>query len=198
MGMTKTTKRPAQRDLKIGARVRHARIVKGIRMRELADAIGCAESSISKIESGHVVPSLPMLQRIVEALGGDMSSFFATNPDAPGIVQRAGQRMVANGDPIRDGKGISYERMVSFARGNLLEANIHIVEPGGGREDRVTHEGETLGYVLEGQIELIIEKQAYLLSAGDSFSYRNHLTSRYSNPGATVARMIWVNTPHVY
>ena len=194
---SKTPKSPSARDLQIGARVRHARIMAGIRMRELAERIGCAESSISKIESGHVVPSLPMLQRIVEALDRDLSSFFGADLDSPAIIQRAGQRVVTNSDPIHDGKGIRYERMMSFGTGNLLEANIHIVEPGGGREDRVTHQGETFGLVIEGQIELTIEGSAYTLSAGDSFSYKNHLTSSYRNPGATVARMLWVNTPHV-
>jgi transcriptional regulator with XRE-family HTH domain len=196
--MTRSLRRPTQTDLQIGARVRHARIIAGVRMRELADAIGCAESSISKIESGRVVPSLPMLQRIVEALGRNLSSFFGADLDAPGIIQRAGKRVVTANDPIRDGKGVSYERMVSFGHGNLLEANIHIVEPGGGREDRVTHQGETLGYMLEGQIELTIEKSAYTLSAGDSFSYKNHLTSSYLNTGSSVARMLWVNTPQVH
>lgn len=202
--MTKNSKPPKEapngtsRDLQIGARVRHARILAGIRMRELAEKIGCAESSISKIESGRVVPSVPMLQRIVEALGRDLSSFFGADLTAPGIIQRAGQRVVTKTDPIRDGKGISYERMVSFGHGNLLEANIHVVEPGGGRIDRVTHQGETLGYVIEGSIELTIEETPYLLTAGDSFSYKNHLTSRYRNPGATTARVLWVNTPQVH
>lgn len=188
----------ASRDLQIGARVKHARILAGIRMRELAEKIGCAESSISKIESGRVVPSVPMLQRIVEALGRDLSSFFGADLTAPGIIQRAGQRVVTKTDPIRDGTGISYERMVSFGHGNLLEANIHVVEPGGGRLDRVTHQGETLGYVIEGAIELTIEETPYLLTAGDSFSYKNHLTSRYRNPGTTTARVLWVNTPQVH
>jgi len=202
--MTKNTKpkkeapNDASRDLQIGARVKHARILAGIRMRELADKIGCAESSISKIESGRVVPSVPMLQRIVEALGRDLSSFFGADLTAPGIIQRAGQRVVTKTDPIRDGKGISYERMVSFGHGNLLEANIHVVEPGGGRVDRVTHQGETLGYVIDGSIELTIEDTPYLLTAGDSFSYKNHLTSSYRNPGATTARMLWINTPQVH
>jgi transcriptional regulator with XRE-family HTH domain len=193
--MTKNTKQNgASRDLRIGARVRHARILAGIRMRELAESIGCAESSISKIESGRVIPSLPMLQRIVEALGRDFAWFFGSNPDN-WIVQRANERMIVPGDPVRDGKGISYERMVSFEQGNILEANIHIVAPGGGRQDRVTHPGETLGFVLEGQIELTIEEASYLLSAGDSFSFRNRLTSIYRNPGSSTARMLWVNTP---
>jgi transcriptional regulator with XRE-family HTH domain len=195
---TNTAPKFDSRDLQIGARVKQARILAGIRMRELAEKIGCAESSISKIENDRVVPSLPMLQRIVEALGRDLTSFFGADLTAPGIIQRAGQRVVTKTDPIRDGKGISYERMVSFGQGNLLEANIHIIEPGGGRLDRVTHQGETLGYMIEGSLELTIEETPYLLTAGDSFSYRNHLTSSYRNPGTTTARVLWVNTPQVH
>ena len=75
---TKTAKRgtpsPAvvkSDDLQIGARVKHARILAGKRMRDLAHAVGCTESMISKIESGGVVPSLSMLQRLVAALDRD-------------------------------------------------------------------------------------------------------------------------------
>ncbi len=59
-------------------------------MRELALKVGCTESMISKIENARVVPSLPMLKRLVEALDRDLTSFFGSDPHAPGIVQRAG------------------------------------------------------------------------------------------------------------
>ena len=62
--------------LQIGARLKHARILAGVLMRELAAKVDCTESMISKIESGRVMPSLPMLQRIVDALGRDLPSFF--------------------------------------------------------------------------------------------------------------------------
>src|SRR3982751_5498986 len=57
--------------LQIGARVKHARLLAGIRMRELALKVGCTQSMISKIESGRVVPSLQMLQRLVPAVERD-------------------------------------------------------------------------------------------------------------------------------
>ncbi len=194
--MTMTDPETSDPDLRIGPRVKQARILAGIRMRELADQIGCAESSISKIESGRIIPSLPMLNRIVQALGRDLASFFADDPGAPAIVQRAGERVVTpfGTGGSASGRGILYERMTSLARGNLMEANIHIVEPGGGREDRVTHPGETFGLMLEGEIELVIEDVTYRLAAGDSFSFRNRLASRYRNNGTATARMLWVNT----
>ncbi|MFZ2648715.1 MAG: cupin domain-containing protein [Burkholderiaceae bacterium] len=189
---------PKPDDLQIGGRVKHARLMAGIRMRELAVKVGCTESMISKIESGRVVPSLPMLQRLVGALDRDLSSFFGSDLDSPGIVLRAGRRPVVLTDPIRRGPGVSYERLVPFAAGNLLECNIHVIEPGGSKEDLITHQGETVGYVIEGQLELTIESTKYELSAGDSFFFKNHLTNSYRNPGSGATRVIWVNTPQIH
>ena len=62
----------------------------------------------------------------------------------------------------------------------------------------ITHQGETLAYLIEGQMEVTIEGTAYALSAGDSYHYKNHLTSSYRNTGATTARLIMVNTPQVH
>ncbi len=185
-------------DLQVGARIRHARLLSGIRMRELSERVGCTESMISKIENGKVVPSLPMLQRLVDAMGLDLGSFFGADPNSPGIIQRAGERPVTAIDPIRQGAGIHYERLVPFGAGHLLEANVHVIEPGGSKEDQITHQGETLGYVIEGQLELTIEDATYRLGAGDSFFFRNHFTNRYRNPGTAVTRVIWVNTPQVH
>lgn len=185
-------------DLQIGGRVKHARLMAGIRMRELAVKVGCTESMISKIESGRVVPSLPMLQRLVSALERDLSSFFGLDLDSPGIVLRAGQRPVVLTDPIRHGPGVSYERLVPFAAGNLLECNIHVVEPNGSKEDLITHQGETVGYVVQGQLELIIDTTSYVLTTGDSFFFKNHLTNSYRNPGPGATRVIWVNTPQIH
>lgn len=185
-------------DLQIGGRLKHARLLAGILMRELAVKVGCTESMISKIESGRVVPSLPMLQRLVAALDRDLASFFGSDPNSPGLVLRAGERPVAHTDPIRKGSKVSYERLVPFGAGNLLEGNIHVIAPKGAKDDPITHQGETLGYVLEGQLDLTIETTRYRLDIGDSFFFKNHLTNRYSNPGPGSARVLWVNTPQVH
>lgn len=185
-------------DLQVGARLKHARQLAGIRMRELAAKVGCTEGMISKIENARVMPSLPMLQRLVEALGRDLPSFFGSNPDAPGLVLRAGQRPIVTTDPIRKGHGVHYERLIPFGAGNLLEGNIHVVAPDGAKHDPITHQGETMGYVIQGQLELSIEGTTYLLNAGDSFFFKNHLTNSYRNPGLQEARVLWVNTPQVH
>lgn len=195
---TPTANASAPDTLQIGARVKHARLLAGIRMRELAQKVGCTESMVSKIESGRVVPSLQMLQRLVAALERDMASFFGSNLNSPGLILRAGERSLVATDPLRKGPGVGYERLVPFAAGNLLECNIHVVQPAGHKHDPITHQGETVGYVIEGQLELTIDTTAYVLSAGDSFFFKNHLSNSYRNIGATTARVLWVNTPQVH
>ncbi len=64
--------------------------------------------------------------------------------------------------------------------------------------DQITHQGETVGYVIDGELELTIENSTYRLSTGDSFFFKNHLTNRYRNTGTVLARVIWVNTPQVH
>ncbi len=187
-----------RRELQVGARLKHARLLEGILIRELAERVGCAESMISKIENGKVTPSLEMLQRLVEALNRDLSSFFGADINSPGLVQKASERTISQTDALRGGTGVSYERLVPLAAGNLLEGNIHRIEPGGEKIDQITHQGETVGYVIEGELELTIEGTVYQLSTGDSFFFKNHLTNRYRNTGSALTRVIFVNTPQVH
>ena len=153
---------------------------------------------ISKIENGKVAPSLVMLHRLVAALNRDLSSFFGADISSPGLIQRDGERPISTTDAIRGGTGVSYERLVPFAAGNLLEGNIHRIEPGAEKIDQITHQGETLGFVIEGELELTIESTIYQLKAGNSFFFKNHLTNRYRNIGNMLTRVIWVNTPQIH
>jgi transcriptional regulator with XRE-family HTH domain len=189
---------PDPSNLKVGIRLRHARILRGLRMRDLAEAVGCDESMISKIEAGKVLPSLPMLDKMVAALDRDMASFFGLTIDDHHLVQKPADRLKVTTDALRGGTGVTYERLAPIAAGNLLEANIHIVAPGGQKVDMITHQGEAVGYLICGEIELTIDNTVYRMSAGDSFFFKAYLTNGYRNVGNAEARIIWVNTPQIH
>ena len=180
--------------LLFGARLRHARLAKGMRQQALADLAGCSKSMLSKIEADRVVPSLPTLQRIAKALEITLANLLADPPEGE-IVSRPGSRPVLNVDPLRRGEGIQYERLVPFGQAVLLEANIHIIAPQGGRDDPIQHQGEELGLVLEGQLELNVGGRTYLARAQDSFFFSSVLGHSYRNPGPGITRVVWVNTP---
>jgi uncharacterized cupin superfamily protein len=82
--------------------------------------------------------------------------------------------------------------------GHLLEGNLHILAPGGGSEGVLMHEGEEVGYVLEGELELKVEGVLYILKSGDSFVYRSELPHSYRNSGKTLTKVLWVSTPPTF
>lgn len=185
-------------EIKIGMRLKHGRLVKGLRLNELAERLECSESYLSKVENDKVRPSLAMLHKIVGALDMTISQLFDDNGDASTDqiqVVRADDRHVIQSKPPRMGFGIALERLVATSRGSLLEANIHRIEPGGHTDGVISHEGEEIGYVLEGQIDVELDGVWYTFKKGDSFFFKSDLPHGYKNPGDAEAKILWVNTP---
>lgn len=183
----------------IGVRLRHARLTKGLSLRAVADQVGCSESFVSKIENDKVNPSLATLHKLVRVLETNIAALFSDGPDESSVqIFRPGSRPLIRMDPLRHGKGIVLERLLSQARSTLLQANIHRIDPGGESDGRIEHEGEEIGYILQGELELRIDDKTYLLSAGDSFFFPSHLPHGYSNPGAIETQVLWINTPPTF
>lgn len=183
---------------RFGFKVRHLRRTKGLRLKDLASAVGCSESMISKIETDKVYPSLVMLHNLVTALGSNIGEIFSNQPVPNAVIERHGQRPVIMSDALRPGFGIMLERLIPYSQGHLLQANVHIVTPGGKSEGAIFHQGEELGYVVEGQLNISVDGMDYHLEAGDSFYFNSNLPHAYHNPGSTTARVVWVNTPPTF
>ena len=79
-----------------------------------------------------------------------------------------------------------------------LQAMIYVIPPGAGNFEPVNHHGEEIGYVLEGMIELTIDRRTFLLAADDAFTFQSHLDHSFRNPGQVTARVLWVNTPATF
>ena len=184
-------------NIEIGVRLRHARLTKGLSLRRLAGEVGCTESFLSKVENNKVRPSLAMLHRIVVTLEINVATLFSEvgPPVGPVAIMRRGKRAAIKMDPLRHGLGIVLERLVSNALTKLLEANIHHVAPQSSSDGCIQHDGEELGYVLHGKLELMVDGVTYLVDQGDSFFFHSNLPHGYRNPGDTDARVLWVNTP---
>ena len=178
----------------LGVKLRHTRMTKGLRLRELAEKAECSESMLSKIENGRAVPSLKTLYRIAEALDLTVGQLFAQPTEPNGLVSRAGERPIVHADPLRNGPGLTLERLIPYHQSHLLEGSIHNIAPGGSG-GLISHEGEEVAYILEGQVEFIVGDEHFLLKAGDSICYRSEQPHGYRNGGAEHAKLIVVNTP---
>lgn len=192
----------AQTDLasavRIGAKIRHARLLRGLSLRQLADKVGCSVSALSKIECQKANPSITMLHRVCSALEMNMAALFSGGEDFS-VVTRGQDRPVIQTDQVRRGEGIRLERLVPYSASSLLQGNIHVIQPGGGSDHGLQHEGEEIGYVIEGHLELIVDGVTYLAEAGDSFFFRSDQPHSYRNASDTAeARVIWINTPPTF
>ena len=184
--------------LRIGTKIKHARKVRNLRLRQLAEAVGCSESMLSKVENDKINPSLQMLHRIVTELGISIAELTAETPDDATIVMRQGNRPVIDTSHTREGTGTSLEWLMPQANASLLEASIHSVEPGEGSSGTITHDGEEMGYVLEGTLELEVDGEKHIVNAGDSFFFASVRPHGYKNPGDVPVRVLWVTTPPTF
>lgn len=178
----------------IGRQLHRIRRRAGLSLKAVSERAGCSESLLSKVENGRANPSLSMLHRIVAALGTSMASLFDTGGNGERVVFRKHERPRIRLDS-GSARAIVLERLVPEDGDHLLQANIHVVGAGGDSHGTITHEGEELGYVLQGVLELTVDGRAYRVESGDCFVFRSELPHAYRNLGETEARIFWVNTP---
>ncbi len=181
----------------VGVTLRLRRRGLDLTLDQVASRAGCSESMLCKIETGKVNPSITLLRRLAQALQVNIAALF-DDAFMPGIVQRAGQRPRLNDGNLRHGDGVMLERLVPHAQGITLQADIHEIAPGGASDGLITHQGEEMGYVLDGIVELIVDSQRWRLEPGDSFHFRSERPHGYRNLGDRTARILWVNTPPTF
>ena len=60
------------------------------------------------------------------------------------------------------------------------------------------HDGEEVGVILEGELELTVGESVNVLRTGDSFFFRSDVTHGYRNVGEGACRVVWINTPPTF
>ena len=185
---------------RLGPRLRHARTLLGLSLREVADQVGISESFVSKIENDHVRPSLATLHKIVTVLQTNIGFLFADveNESEKVMLNRQGRRPVIRVLGKSRRSGIMLERLIPALPENLLQANIHVVPPGEGTDELISHSGQEFGFILEGNLDLTVAGETYSLSQGDAFVFESVHPHGYRNNSGKIARVIWVNTPPTF
>jgi transcriptional regulator with XRE-family HTH domain len=179
---------------RVGGRVRHFRLAKRMRLKDLAIASDCSESLLSRVENNLTNPSLATLHRVASALGVSTVALFEDTAPSPLVIYTPEERLTIG----RGAPGEKAEILVPYAENRRLEGMITILLPGGDTNGPFQHEGEEVGYVLEGAMELTVGDTVSILKPGDSFFFRSDLVHRYRNAGDVLCRVVWVNTPPTF
>lgn len=189
---------PATPGDSLGVRLKHARMVRQLTLKALAEAAGCSESLLSKVEGGHATPSLATLHRLALALSTNIAQLVSGPDINTSPVQRANARPSVSFPTAGKQGSIVLERVVVPAPGQLLQGDIHVIEPHSSSDEQISHVGEELGYVIEGELELTLDAELYCLQPGDSFYFPSNVPHSYRNPGDVVTRVLWINTPPTF
>lgn len=187
-----TAKTIPSADLGLGARIRDLRTKSGLTLASLSRTTGVAIGALSQLERGLVSPNVRTVFTISHALGVSAASLIdPENTPKNGedtYIVRAGRRR-----RLLDSGGVRKD-VASPAASPRLRSYYMVIEPGcGSGEMPYAHEGNELGIVLSGRLELEIEGEKHSLWTGDSFAFASHKPHRFFNVGAQPATVFWVN-----
>jgi transcriptional regulator with XRE-family HTH domain len=182
----------------LAMRLRQARKAQGLRLTDVAKRTGLTIGLISQVERGLTTPSMRSLRQLADALGIQVDELFrqppaASDREADHIV-RKDRRRVLNLERI----GMHME-ILTPKKTRAVQAFAAYLLPGGiSGTEFDAHHGQECGIIVDGQLELWLGKEKYLLGAGDCFSFNSRTPHRYRNPGPTMAYIHWVIAPAIY
>jgi transcriptional regulator with XRE-family HTH domain len=183
-------------DAAVGERLRALRKSRRISLQALAARTGVSIGYVSQVERGLSTPSLKLLAHAADALGIGLAEFFGGGSADRGAAE-LDEIVVRRGERGRLGlwqAGISKELLTPPRESSGLNLFLVRLEPGGttGEED-YAHGGEEAGFVLEGVLQLTVERRSWRLEPGDSFRFESKRPHRFRNPTDEVAVVLWVN-----
>ena len=180
------------RELALGPRLRRLRQEKHLTLEAAARAVGLSPSFLSALERDQASASMATLHRLLDAYQVTFASLlqWQRGGRAAQLKRAARRRSVRS-------QGVTIEQLADPPA--RMEPQIFTVEPGAGSDGSYSHEGEGFIYMLEGTFELVIgEAERYRLHPGDSLYFPSTASHRWRNPGSTVARLLWTNTPPTF
>lgn len=180
----------------IGKKIKKIRKNKNLTIRKLASSVGCSNGYISQLEKGDVTPSITILKKISNALGMRLVDFFLEEQDEEAIVIRKNERFEIR-YPQSDAAIFMLTKRLT---GRSMEPLLARFEPGAGSRGQYSHGlgGEEFGYVISGQLYLMIEDKEYILEDGDSFYFKSTKPHGYTNKSDRVTEVMWVISPPTY
>jgi len=176
---------------RIGQRVRRWREERRLTLQELANLSGLATSTVHKVESAQMIPSVAVLLKLARGLGRRPAELVHDEGAALELVHlpAAGRARV----------GVEGKMWVERLSGDLFDPALETwrvtVHPGfSGGEDAIQYDGEELVVVEEGEVTFRVGGQEFVLAEGDSFHFKAHAPHTWRNTSDAPARFVVTGT----
>ncbi|MEU4492416.1 XRE family transcriptional regulator [Streptomyces sp. NPDC023998] len=170
----------------VAPRLRDLRRRRGLTLEAAARRAGLSPAHLSRLETGHRQPSLPMLLALARIYGTTVAELLGeTVPDREPII-RAGSR-----EPTV-AEGWTYHQ--TGGPGRAMQA-LRLVVPYGTQGNLVrVHPGEEWLYVLDGRVRLGLGEAVHELSPGDSAHFDSMTPHRIAAATPEGAELLFVHT----
>ncbi len=180
------------KEVELGDQLRLSRKEASLTMQFVADNAGLSVGFISQVERGLTVPSLSSLRAMAGVLKKPISHFL----EQPGSSTDTTREKDRVNYSIGQG-ALSYERLSAEFPGSTIRSVI-VHEPPGHRNEPISHEGEELFYILQGEITVEVEGGRKILRHGDSMHFDSRKTHSTWNHTDKPAAMLWCGTMDVF
>jgi len=163
---------PAPSKDKLGDRIRQAREMRGLTLKDLSTRTGIPVEVLERVERNESIPPLGELIRLGKAVEMKMGYFISPGVDKPMTVVRAESRPAISrfGKKRSEQYGYVYESLAPEKANRFMEPFLIGMVPSEVK-DLSTHDGQEFIFVLEGQIVAQVEGQSEVLKAGDAIYY---------------------------
>lgn len=177
----------------IGKKIRALRLGNNLTQEELANRLELTKGYISQLENNLTSPSMQTLFNILEVLGTDVHEFFSKEEEQV-VVFKKEDFYIKENDALK--------HIISWIVPNALKYEMEpiIIElhPGGQSEIDDPHAGEEFGYVLEGQVTLVLNKNRYIIRKGETFYYLANKEHYLTNNSHQSTKVLWISTPPMF
>lgn len=179
----------------IGTKIRALRKSQKMTLVELSERSGVQVATISRIETGKMMGRLDSHMNIAKALGVDITQLYADDAVTAGKNFEA-ESQDPQTDQFKHNERSSYEILTKNLMTKKMMPILVRLETGGETplEQGLTG-SEKFIYVLDGRVEVTIDKSSYILEKAHTLYFNASLPHRLRNKGNKIAKVLCVGTP---
>ena len=176
-----------------GEMLRAAREKRGFSLDELASRTGISRDTLAQVEAGDIMLPLGQLIKLSKALSLRMGDVISKGKE-PFTIVKSDQRLssVRLREARQVSHGYEYESLAAGKKDRLMEPFIVTLHPSGAAEPS-SHDGQEFIYVLDGEMEVVIENARDILKPGDSVYYDStsmHLVKAHGGKPAKILAVL--------
>ncbi|MFJ5771234.1 helix-turn-helix domain-containing protein [Psychrobacillus sp. NPDC093180] len=176
--------------MQIGKKIKRLRLKKGLTQEELGERTDLSKGFISQLERDINSPSIETLFSILNVLGSKPSDFFDDEQVRTKVVFEAAEQTIY----IDEEKNYRLHWLISESNENEMEPVLITLGQNGQFKQFEPSLSETFIYVLQGRVELILGKQQYFASKGESLYFEAADDHLLKNAADEETQVIYVVT----